>query len=205
MRAAADPLQDVRLLLPVKRLSTAKSRLSSDAATRRATAEWLFRRTLDVATSLLAPHQVVVLTADEHVTRHSIRLGIEVLHDSGPDLNSALQAGMYALGQQHARARIVVLVADLPRLESDDLRAALLDAARSSVPRHVPDHHGTGTTLVSVPPGLRLPMVFGEDSALHFARLGSVPIEGAARGIRTDLDTPADPFQLRLVHTREAR
>lgn len=91
---------------------------------------------------------------------------------------------------------MAVLVAELPRLRPDELRGALEDAAGSAVPRHVADHHGTGTTFVSIPPGARLPMVFGSGSAHRFTRLGSVPLTGAPRGLRTDLDTATDPFQI---------
>jgi 2-phospho-L-lactate/phosphoenolpyruvate guanylyltransferase len=201
MTATSELLEDVQLLIPVKRLAAAKSRLSSDAATRHAAAEWLFHRTVEVATACLTRDQVVVLTADEHVARQSTRLGVHVMHDPAPDLNSALHVGIRALQRQQEAVSIVVLVADLPRLEPDDLRSVLPELVRGAVPCHVPDHHGTGTTMVFLPPGSRVPMVFGADSARQFTRLGSVAVTGAPRRLRTDLDTPADPFQLNIVHT----
>ena len=198
MTAIPPGLEQVRLIVPVKRLGAAKTRLSSDPESRRSAAEQLLIRTLRITTACLAPAQVAVLTADPAVMRRAYSLGASVLTDAATDLNSALHVAVNELRHRHRQSTIVVLVADLPRLTPTELRLALTDATRSVVSRHVADHHGTGTTFVSIPPGTRLPMVFGEGSAQNFARLGSVLMTGAPRGLRTDLDTPTDPFQLEV-------
>ncbi|MGW6425097.1 2-phospho-L-lactate guanylyltransferase [Nocardia sp. NPDC055053] len=196
MRTAADQLRQVRLVIPVKRLTTAKTRLSSHAPSRRAAAELLLTHTLQVATTCLEPSQVCVLTADEAVVRRAQAFGVTVLLDAATDLNSALHAALGELQDSDPEATVVVLVADLPRLRPAELWPALADAVRSGVPCHVADHHGTGTTFVSIPPGSQLPMVFGAGSARRFTGLGAVAMSGAPRGLSTDLDTPTDPFQL---------
>lgn len=196
MKAGCEPLDRIRLVIPVKRLANAKTRLSPHAPVRRAAAESLVTHTLQVATSCLHPRQIYVLTADPVAEELARRHGAHVLPDTETDLNSDLHTALTDLRRRDDDTVLVVLVADLPRLHPAELRHALAEAAVSIVPRHVADHHGTGTTFVSIPPGTHLPMVFGTGSAQHFSFLGSVPLRGARQGLRTDLDTPADPFQL---------
>lgn len=199
MRSDGELLEKISLVIPVKRFAMAKTRLSVDGAIRRAAAESLLLSTLQVATSCLESSQIYVLTADEVATRHAHQHGVSVLPDTATDLNTALHAAVAELKQREHEAIVVVLVADLPRLHSSDLWHALTRAAVSSAPRHVADHHGTGTTFVSIPPRTDLPMVFGGGSAQRFTVLGSIPLRDAPQGLCTDLDTPNDPFQLSLA------
>jgi len=198
-------LASIRLVLPVKALTKAKSRLSTDGAARRIAAEFMFKRTLRIATASLDPRQVVVVTSDATVAKHARNSGAQVWRDSVADLNPALRLALAELRSFDSRSTLVVLVVDLPRLHVAQLRLALAEAATSRVPLHVADHRGTGTTFVSIPPDTDLPMVFGEDSAARFAELGSVQMAGAPPGLRTDLDTPDDPFQLDLPDPRGSR
>ncbi|MBS4754556.1 2-phospho-L-lactate guanylyltransferase [Nocardioides sp. zg-ZUI104] len=185
-------VEDVQVVVPVKQLDAAKSRLSSDPGLRRRMAVALCRSTLTVAARCASPERVFVLTRDEDVVDLAQQMGVGVLLDVGTDLNSALDAGLDVLRRTRPEATVAVLVADLPHLRPAELRRVLMTAQRSTAPRHVPDRHGTGTTFVSLPPGRRLAMAFGGHSADRFARRGSVPIVAAPPGIRADLDTSDD-------------
>lgn len=203
MTAARFQMQQLHLMLPVKALRLAKSRLLLPDAERQAIAEWLLVHTLDVAMKCLPAERIVVLTPDDAVKARARRLGVMIQHDSAGDLNASLHLGLSELRGRHPDATVAILVADLPRLSHAALSGALLDVADSSVARHIADHHGTGTTFVALPPGSRLPMLFGPSSARRFTEVGSVPILNAPEEIRTDLDTPADLFHLTSISKEE--
>lgn len=195
---------DLRLLVPVKSLALAKSRLSLSPHARRRIAEGLLTHTLEVALQCLPARQIVVLSADGLVQDMARQRGVSTLEDPADCLNASLHWGIHTLRSRCSGLTIAVLVADLPRLSPPNLHDALHDAAESRVPRHIADHHGTGTTFVSIPPGSQLPMLFGPGSARRFAEAGSVPILHAPEGLRHDLDTESDLHALASGSTREA-
>lgn len=192
MSAAPDVLQRVRLLLPVKALDKAKSRLRLDDAARRTVARLLFENTLDVALECLDPGQVFVVTSDGWVTEVAAQRDVAALDDTSGELNASVDRGLRSLGRRFPCAPLAVLVTDLPMLTPSVLRSALTDAGTSACPRHVVDHRGTGTTFISVPPRMTFRMQFGPDSARRFRDAGSEAMPFAPREISHDLDFRAD-------------
>lgn len=192
MNAAPDVLQRVRLLLPVKALDKAKSRLRLDDAARRTVARLLFENTLDVALECLDPGQVFVVTSDGWVREVAAHRDVAALDDTSGELNASVDRGLRSLGRRFPCAPLAVLVTDLPMLTPSVLRSALTDAGTSACPRHVVDHRGTGTTFISVPPRMTFRMQFGPDSARRFRDAGSEAMPFAPREISHDLDFRAD-------------
>jgi 2-phospho-L-lactate guanylyltransferase len=186
----------VRLILPVKRLECAKSRLRLSAVESRLVAEALALRTLDVALHCLDPDQVLVLTADGTIAKAAVARGVQTRPDPSGLLNVSLTQ---ALEDERARVphvTLAVLVVDLPTLSPSELAEVLAIAAASPAARHVADHCGTGTTFISVPPLGSIAMMFGPDSAQRFLDAGAEQIRDAPPGARADLDTPTDMCRL---------
>lgn len=189
---SAIPPSSIRVLLPVKPFSRAKSRLDVPAGQRPLVARRLFVHTLDVALRCLQREQVFVMTADLQVRGMARSRQVRTIDDAADDLNGSLDAALLALRRRFPSDTLAVMVADLPRLVAPVLTSVLRDAASSDRPRHVVDHHRSGTTFVSLPPSSALRMVFGPDSARRFARAGSVPMLLPPPAMTHDLDVRSD-------------
>jgi 2-phospho-L-lactate guanylyltransferase len=177
------------LVVPVKRLALAKTRLASYGdATRQ---ELALAFALDVVSAALAAGnvaEVVVVTDDDRAAGALAAAGARVVADvPNAGLNPALEHGATVLTTSLG---VATLSADLPAL-----RAADLDLALAAVPvggrGFVVDVAGSGTTLLAAAPGQRLAPAYGPGSrAVHLAS-GAVELDGAP-GLRLDVDTPED-------------
>lgn len=175
------------VVVPVKRLAVAKSRLGvlGDAA-RRALALAFAEDVVRAALACPAVHRVLVVTDDEAAARTLRALGADVAPDPpGAGLNQALGHGARLLA---ADAGVAALSADLPALRPADLDAALSATTGRAV---VADAAGTGTTLLAAVRGVALRPAFGERSLAAHLRSGALPLS-AAPGLRCDVDTPED-------------
>jgi 2-phospho-L-lactate guanylyltransferase len=180
------------VIIPVKALPNAKSRLAAaspdDAvharlvtAMRRDTAR-AARNAATVARVLIVADRSGDPTAD--------------LVQTLPGLNEGLSEAASFAAQRWPADGIAALVGDLPALRSQELAAALADAADH--PRaFVADAAETGTTLLTARPGVPLRPAFGRSSAARHAR-HAVPLPGAP-GLRTDVDTVEDLSQAELL------
>lgn len=192
----------VGLIIAVKRLTAAKSRLSElfDAQTRERVVLAMLVDTITAARDSAPVESVTVVTPDPVAARAARDLGAGVVVDpTGPDhpdpLNNAILA---ACGPVSAMtSNIVVLQGDLPALRPEELSDALAAATRH--PRSfVPDRQGTGTAALfafGVPPDPR----FGADSARRHRDSGAVELTGAWPGLRCDIDTPDDLAEARTL------
>ena len=183
-------MHDWTAVIPVKRLSAAKSRLRGAVPDARH-AELALAMVLDTATALLAAEPVgrlLVVTDDPVAAAAVTALGARVVPDRpGADLNAAMRFGAdEAAGLTAYR---LVLAGDLPALRPGQLAEALGGAERRSF---VADAAGTGTVLLATPPGRPLDPHFGLGSAAAHARSGAMPLSGDWPGLRQDVDTPAD-------------
>lgn len=183
------PMPSWGLVVPVKRLAQAKSRLSAYGDDLRQDLALAFA--LDVVSAALAAtsvRQVLVVTDDERAAQALREAGAVVVADA-PDagLNPALEHGVSLLPPGLGTA---TLSADLPAL-----RAADLDAALAAVPADgrgfVVDSAGSGTTLLAAAPGAGLAPAYGPGSREVHLRSGAVELPGPA-GLRRDVDTPED-------------
>ncbi len=188
-----EPRNGWTVLVPVKRLDGAKSRLSTRTAGARRDLSLAFA--LDTVAAALAADGVDgvhVVTDDPRVADAARVLGGLVVDDSGADgLNDALRLAERVVRGVGAGA-LAALAGDLPALRPDQLARAL--ALASERPRSfVPDAAGTGTTLLCAAAGIALDPRFGERSCAAHAASGAARLSPSdAAGLRRDVDTEVD-------------
>jgi 2-phospho-L-lactate/phosphoenolpyruvate guanylyltransferase len=181
------------LVLPVKRLAGAKSRLGPPYDDDRARLALSFA--LDTAAAALACPLVAavqVVTDEPEAARALATLGAEVTSDA-PDtgLNSALSHGAELAARTHPGTSVGALAADLPALRPAELTRALRSAARHGR-SFVRDAEGTGTTLLLARSAHDLRPMFGAGSAARHAGSGAHEVEAALPSLGRDVDTAAD-------------
>lgn len=182
------------LVLPVKRLAAAKTRLGAPYDTLRRDLALAFA--LDTAAAALAagPVRAVLAVTHEPAAAEALAaLGVEVVEDE-PDagLNPALRHGFSAAAERHPGCGTGAVSADLPALRPVELAHALGLAAahRQSFVR---DAAGSGTTVVVAAPGVTLQPVFGTDSASRHLDAGHVElVDRDLASLRQDVDTARD-------------
>jgi 2-phospho-L-lactate guanylyltransferase len=186
---------DVGLVIAVKRLASAKTRLAPifSARTREAVVLAMLIDTLTAATNMGSLRSVTVITPDDAAAAAAAELGADVLADPTPEghhdpLNNAIVAAERVIAE--SVPNIVVLQGDLPALQTQELAEAIA-AARQHPRSFIADRQGTGTTALCAF-GTALDPRFGPDSAAHHRRSGAVELTGAWPGLRCDIDTPAD-------------
>jgi 2-phospho-L-lactate guanylyltransferase len=185
------------IIMPVKRLAAAKSRLQVTPEMR---AELALAMALDSVRAALACPVVAAVVAvndDPEVGSQLRALGATVVLDE-PDagLNSALEHGASVARRIDAAVGVAALSADLPALRPAEL-AVVLEAASGATSAVVADTSGTGTTLLTAGPGTSLRPAFGPDSRAAHLAAGARDLSAlAGPSLRRDVDTLAD---LRVV------
>ena len=182
------------VLLPVKVLAQAKSRLAGLAGPRRA--ELALALACDTVTAVLgceAAARVIVITDDPVAQATLGDLGALVIPDEPRDgLNAALRHGAAVAVARWPGCGTAALSADLPALRPAELARAL-DAAAAWPTAFVADAAGDGTTLYTAAPGVAFRPAFGLASRARHAAGGATELEpGDVPGLRRDVDTPAD-------------
>jgi 2-phospho-L-lactate/phosphoenolpyruvate guanylyltransferase len=197
-------LATVDLVVPVKPLAKAKSRLRGAAdggiGEPRAHARLamaLLRDTIDAVRAAPAVRHLLVVSSDPVVAAELGVFGIDVAPDGPvPGLNQAYERGAALLREQDPAAAVGALQADLPALRPDELDeavgAALALFASGARRAFVADAEGTGTTFLLAAPGTALDPRFGTGSADAHERSGAHPLTGSWPGLRRDVDTAAD-------------
>ena len=190
------------IVIPVRSLTDGKRRLAPvlDPDARAGLVRRMFLRTLEAAIEAGPP--VLVVSPDPAALTLARDRGATGLEEPRPvELNHALELAAREAAARGATALLVVS-ADLPDLEAEDLRAMLPPPhAAPSAPadaelRIAPDEAGIGTNALYVrPPGL-LSFEYGETSCrrhLEQGRARGARVERVDRpGLRFDLDTPDD-------------
>jgi 2-phospho-L-lactate guanylyltransferase len=182
------------LVIPVKVLALAKSRLSGLSGQDRAQlALAMAADTVAAAAACPAVGAVIVVTDDEVAGAELGSLGADVIPDvPGSGLNAALVFGAaHADSRWPGRGR-AGLAADLPALRPAELGAALA-VAPARADAFVADAAGSGTSLYAAGPGVAFCPRFGHRSrAAHLAG-GAVELDVPdIGGLRQDVDTVAD-------------
>jgi 2-phospho-L-lactate guanylyltransferase len=194
MQAGGPGRVDWVVVVPVKRLDRAKTRLSTrPAPQRRALALAFALDTVRAAVACPGVVRVVVVADDDEVRTAVSSLGASWVPDEpGSGLNAALTHGADVVRRGSADRWLAVLAADLPALRPGELARAL--AAATQVPRgFVADAAGTGTTLLTARPGVDLDARFGARSRAAHAASGAVElVPGPVPGLRRDVDTEVD-------------
>ena len=162
------------MVVPLKGFTEAKSRLREDGLRN---VEALVR---DLATSVIAscePHPTFVLTESDDVEQFARRRGWTVLRSPHGGLNPTSQ---WAFGQlRKVFSRITFVHGDIQD------PTGIADLPITADVMIVPDHHGVGTTILSLPASHAFRLHFGPGSARAHAG------EADARGLSWAFLTPS--------------
>ena len=193
-------MSGVGLIIAVKQLSAAKSRLAAllSAEARERLVLAMLTDTITAAREAPAVWSVTVVTPDPAAARAARDLGAMVVADPTPqDHPDPLNNAILAASASAVTSNSAVLQGDLPALRPDELSEALLAAARH--PRSfVADRQGTGTSALFAF-GVPLDPRFGTGSAGRHRLSGAVELQGAWPGLRCDIDTPDDLDEAQLL------
>jgi 2-phospho-L-lactate/phosphoenolpyruvate guanylyltransferase len=182
------------VLMPVKVLVQAKSRLAGLAGSRRG--ELALALACDTAAAVLGcdrAARTVVITDDPVAGTALAELGAVVVPDEPRDgLNAALRYGAAHVCARWPGSGLAALSADLPALRPAEIGRALR-AASAWPSAFVADAAGDGTTLYTAAPGVAFRPAFGLRSRARHAAGGATELDLAGvPGLRRDVDTPAD-------------
>jgi 2-phospho-L-lactate guanylyltransferase len=202
------------VLLPVKVLAQAKSRLAALAGERRL--ELALALASDTVSAVVACPEVarvIVVTSDPVAGSRLSSLGARIIPEARPvargrdslqsarpspdgsqhQLNAALRRGAVAAVRRWPGTGLAALTADLPALRPAELADALRAASDVAGPVFVPDAAGVGTTMYAVATGGQFrPMYGGASRARHAAGGATELVLGGIAGLRQDVDTPDD-------------
>jgi len=182
------------VLMPVKVLAQAKSRLAGLAGPRRG--DLALALACDTVTAVLGADAVarVIVITDDQVARAALTaLGALVVPDEPRDgLNAALRHGAAYAAARWPADGTAALSADLPALRPEQISRALRAAAAWPT-AFVADAAGDGTTLYTAVPGAAFRPSFGLASRARHAMGGAVELVlDGVPGLRRDVDTPSD-------------
>ncbi|KEF99379.1 MULTISPECIES: 2-phospho-L-lactate guanylyltransferase [Mycobacterium] len=191
----ADGAGDVALIIAVKRLAAAKTRLAPvfSARTRESVVLAMLMDTLTAAGRVESLGSITVITPDDAAAAAAAELGADVLFDPTPEghpdpLNNAIATAARAVATSFSN--VVALQGDLPALQTQELAEAL-GAARQHRRSFVADRLATGTAALFAFGGPLDPR-FGSDSSARHRSSGAIELTGAWPGLRCDVDTPTD-------------
>ena len=179
------------VLMPVKVLTQAKSRLAGLAGPRRG--ELALAMACDTVTAVLETARAIVITDDPVAAAALEELGAQVIPDEPRDgLNAALRHGAAVAAHNWPADGTAALSADLPALRPLELARAL-QAAASWPNAFVADAAADGTTLFTAAPGAAFRPAFGLASRSRHAARGAAELQlSDIPGLRRDVDTPDD-------------
>ncbi len=185
----------IGIVVPVKRLQQAKSRLSGflEPAARQQLVITLVRHVIDTVyrsiVSQSIPARIWLVSPDPALRAVTDNKDVEWLPDPAEELNAALTVARHHL-QQCGCSSMMILAGDLPFLTVDDVRL-LIAALDDCDVVLAPDQEQRGTNALGVRLPSPLPFGFGTDSAAHHLR------SAARLGLRVHLVyTPTLAFDL---------
>ncbi|MGA8046314.1 MAG: 2-phospho-L-lactate guanylyltransferase, partial [Dermatophilaceae bacterium] len=186
-------MTDARVVavVPVKRLAAAKSRVRLPADQRETLAFAFALDTLDALTASPVVAATLVVTSDLDVVSELRRMDVEVVPDDTAGLHNAVEVGIAAATRRWPDLGIAVVPADLPTLRPVDVEE-VVGLAEATGGAFVPDHEGTGTTIVVHPSGRSTATRYGPSSAIRHRQLGLTALDHAPPRARLDVDTLED-------------
>ncbi|MFJ5211459.1 2-phospho-L-lactate guanylyltransferase [Streptomyces nigra] len=183
------------LVVPLKPLARAKSRLSDTAADalRPGLALAFAQDTVAAALACSAVKDVAVVTDDVLAGRELALLGAQIVPDEPRGgLNAALAHASAVVRSTRPDGAVAALNADLPALRPLEL-TRVLDAAAEFPRAFLPDTADIGTTLLTAAPGNALLPEFGENSRARHRASGARELRlHDVDSVRQDVDTGAD-------------
>jgi 2-phospho-L-lactate guanylyltransferase len=191
--------EDVGVIIAVKRLGAAKTRLAPvlSPAGRENIVLAMLVDTIGAAAAVAAVGAITIVTPDDVAAGIARGLGAHVVADPTPErhpdpLNNAILSAAAVVGM--TTSNIVVLQGDLPALQTHELASAIA-AARGLRRSFVADRQGTGTAALfafGIGSDTAIEPLFGPDSARRHTDSGAVELTGEWPGLRCDIDTAED-------------
>ncbi len=196
-------------IVPVKPLRRGKSRLAGTLSDdeRAELNRLLLERTLKTLTEIKEVEQVLVVSRDSTALALARDLGARTVQedDRAPNLNTALKRAT-VVAQVYASRGVLIVPADLPLLNQDDVNKLLERAVNPPVVVIAPDRHRKGTNALLLSPSNIIEYDFGEGS---FDRHCERAKRAGARleivnlpSLELDLDLPED---LELIRSMEGQ
>lgn len=193
-------------IVPVKPLRRGKSRLAGTLSEDERTYlnQYLLERTLKTLAGLKEIEQVLVVSRDPQALAIARQFDARTVRENGaPQLNTALMRAT-VVAQVYATQAVLVLPADLPLLNSDDLLTLIRHASNPPVVVIAPDRHHKGTNALLISPSGLIQYDFGENSFQRHcerarkagARLEIVELPS----LSLDLDLPEDLELIRKMN-----
>jgi len=181
------------VVVPVKRLEVAKTRLAVDAQLRHELALAMALDTVAACVAATSVATVLVVTDDVGAAPQLRAVGAHVVADV-PDagLNPALLHGAHVLAERHPGAGVAAVSSDLPALSPGSVDALLTRAAVIDI-GCVADTAGSGTTALTAVDAASLRPAFGAGSLRRHIDAGAIDLTPwADPRLRRDVDTVDD-------------
>jgi len=185
-------------IVPVKPLRRGKSRLAGLLSEEQRTLlnRYLLEHTLQILNEVSEIEHTLVVSRDPAALALTRSLGGRtVLEDGAPQFNTAIKRATIVAKSQGARA-VLVLPADLPLIESSDIKTILKRGKKEPVVVIAPDRRIDGTNALLVNPAGLIEYGYGPGSfQWHCARAvdaGARLVVIRTKRIGLDLDLPED-------------
>ncbi|HEX3898907.1 MAG TPA: 2-phospho-L-lactate guanylyltransferase [Mycobacteriales bacterium] len=177
------------LIIPVKRVEIAKTRLALEVDARSTLAIAMALDTIAAAIGSELVAAVVVVTDDQRARTALRELEVTIVADV-PDagLNAALTHGAASA----LTSRVAAMSSDLPALRAEDLSLVLAEA-QGHATAVVADVQGSGTTLLCAQSRAAFAPQFGVSSLAAHVAAGAFDLTPVApESVRRDVDTVDD-------------
>ncbi len=186
---------EVVVLVPVKSLHRAKTRLRSSLGT--GTEDLAMAMAMDVVAAALdcgSASCVVVVSQDRSVLAESRAAGAQVIVEPpGSDLNTAVRRAAESVRKRSPQSAVLVQPADCPCVTGADFERLVPEVEQTGRLLFVSDVHGVGTTTLAAPAGMALRPRYGDDSRRAHREEGARELSGTRwRRLSLDVDTPND-------------
>jgi len=189
-------------IIPVKPLRLGKSRLAGSISDieRVNLNKRLLKQTINTLTEIQEIEQILIISRDSDVISIARDLGTKTILENGsPQLNSALtRATIFA--QLHSIQGILIIPADLPLINREDIESIMDRADDPPVVVIAPDRRNEGTNALFISPAGIIDYDFGPNS---FKKHCDLAIQSGARleiinlpSLAFDLDIPEDLIYL---------
>ncbi len=185
-------------IVPVKPLRRGKSRLAQviSAEERADLNQYLLEHTIQVLSTIEEIENILVISRDTEALALARNLGARTVQEYGsPGLNTALSRAV-EIAKTYETCGILVLPADLPKLNAEDIRKILAFRKEPPVVVIAPDRKKEGTNALFMCPPDLIEFMYGKGS---FEKHKKAAQEVDARveildlpSLELDLDEPED-------------
>jgi 2-phospho-L-lactate guanylyltransferase len=185
-------------IIPVKPLRRGKSRLAQviSADERADLNQYLLEHTIQVLCNIDEIEQILVVSRDKEALALARESGARTVQEFGhPDLNTALTRAV-KVAISYETCGILIVPADLPRINADDIREILKNRNNPPVVVLAPDRKGEGTNILFACPPDLIDFQFGPGS---FEKHRQAVLDAGVRlevcnfaSLELDLDEPED-------------